>query len=46
MYVMGKGVKNDKIKVYQYWMRAAKQGNAKAQDNLDKLCKQSPWVCK
>jgi TPR repeat protein len=36
----------DKIKSYQYFLKAAKLGNLTAQDNLDILCKKSPWVCK
>jgi TPR repeat protein len=46
MYAMGQGAKQDKIKSYQYWMKAAKQGNKTAQNNLDILCQQSPWACK
>lgn len=46
MYYMGQGVKKDKIKSYQYLLKAAKQGDSKAQNNLDILCKNSPWACK
>jgi len=46
LYVKGLGVPLNKIKAYQYWMKAAKQGNANAQYNLDRLCKESPWACK
>jgi len=45
-YYLGKGVKKDKIKAYKYWYHAAKNGNTGAQDNLDILCKESPWACK
>ena len=40
------GVKTNKIKTYQLWMKAVKQGDQKAQNNLDVLCKESPWACK
>ena len=46
LYEKGLGVPLNKIKAYQYWMKAAKQGNANAQYNLDRLCKESPWACK
>ena len=36
----------NKIKAYQYYKRAAKYGNKNAQNNLDYLCKHSPWACK
>jgi len=34
------------IKAYQYYIKAAKLGNIKAQSNLDILCRQHSWVCK
>jgi len=46
MYYYGLGVPLNKIKVYQYWMKAAKQGDAEAQRNLDILCRESPWACR
>ena len=46
LYVKGLGVPLNKIKAYQYWMKAARQGDAKAQHNLDILCRESPWACK
>lgn len=46
LYVMGKGIKHDRLKAYQWWNKAAKQGHEDAQHNLDILCKQSPWACK
>lgn len=45
-YANGKGVLKNKIKAYQYWIEAAKRSHQKAQDELDKLCKISPWACK
>ena len=36
----------DKIKSYQYFIKAAKLGDTQAQKNLDILCKESPWACK
>jgi len=46
IYVMGTGVKVDKVKAYQYWKKAANRGNTDAKDNLNILCKESPWACK
>ena len=46
LYVKGKGVPLNKIKAYQYWMKAARLGSTEAQHNLDILCKESPWACK
>ena len=34
------------IKAYEYFMKAAKLGNTKAQKNLDILCRKHSWVCK
>lgn len=45
-YVLGKGFEVNKIKAYEHWSVAAKQGNEEAQENLDILCRQSPWACK
>ena len=46
LYEEGKGVKQDKIKAYQLYLKAAQKGNKVAQDSLDSLCKKSPWACK
>jgi tetratricopeptide (TPR) repeat protein len=45
-YLYGKGVEMNKIKTYEHWRAAAKQGNSGAQENLDILCSESPWACK
>ncbi len=45
-YYNGRGVNQNKIKAYQYWLKAAKTGNSDAQHNLDILCRQSTWACK
>lgn len=45
-YYFGKGVETNKIKAYEHWKIAAKQGNQQAQKNLDILCSESPWACK
>ena len=45
-YVEGKGVKRDRIKAYKAWLKIAKDGDKTAQNNLDILCKESPWACK
>ena len=45
-YHKGKGVPLNKIKAYELYLQAARQGNENAQRNLDILCKDSPWACK
>lgn len=45
-YIRGQGVETNKIKAYEHWRVAAKQGYKQAQKNLDILCGQSPWACK
>lgn len=45
-YFYGRGVEMNKIKAYEHWRAAAKQGNTGAQENLDILCSESPWACK
>jgi len=46
MYAEGLGVPLDKIKAYQYWKKAVKQGDPDAQYYLDILCKENPWACR
>lgn len=46
LYATGQGVEMDKIKAYQWWLKSARSGYSKAQQNLDILCQKSPWVCK
>ncbi len=38
--------KGDKLKAYEYYMKAAKLGNIRAQKNLSIMCKNNPWACK
>lgn len=45
VYMRGWGVKMDKITAYKYLIKGAKLGSVEAQNTLDKLCKESPWVC-
>lgn len=48
-YYHGKGIEINKIKAYEHWRVAAKQGDQdaqNAQNNLDILCNESPWACK
>lgn len=45
-YYLGKGVEKSLIKTYEHWRVAAKQDNQIAQNNLDVLCRESPWACK
>ena len=42
----GEGVAQDKNKAVEWYTKAIEQGNKKAQENLDKLCQESPWACK
>jgi TPR repeat protein len=46
MYDKGEGVAQDKKKAFEWYTKAVGQGNKKAQENLDKLCQESPSVCK
>jgi TPR repeat protein len=46
MYYNGQGVKVNKTKAYELLLKAAKEGNSTAQENLDIVCKESPWACK
>ncbi|MFA5232901.1 MAG: hypothetical protein WC390_00755 [Sulfurimonas sp.] len=45
-YYNGEGGKVNKYKAYEHFKIAAKEGNVRAQNNLDFLCKESPWACK
>ncbi len=45
-YANGKGVLKNKIKAFNYWLEASKRSHQKAQNELDKLCKTSPWACR
>jgi len=38
--------KGDKLKAYEYYMKAARLGNIQAQKNLNIMCKESSWACK
>lgn len=46
MYDKGEGVAQDKKKAFEWYTKAVGQGNKKAQENLDKLCQESPSVCR
>jgi TPR repeat protein len=46
MYAKGLGVKQNKILAYQLLLKAAQQGHGDAQNNLDVLCRKSPWACR
>lgn len=49
-YCSGEGVEINKVKAkvkaYEHFRVAAKQGHQDAQNNLNILCKESPWACK
>ena len=36
----------DKLKAYEYYMKASRMGSINAQKNLNIMCKQSSWACK
>ncbi len=38
--------KDNKIKAYEYWYKAARGGNKFAQENLEVLCRDDSWACK
>lgn len=40
------GLKQNKIKAYEWWRKSAKKGNKKAQMSLDLLCKEDPRACR
>jgi len=46
LYAWGKGVPNDKMKAYANFKKALTGGKSEASQYLDKLCKESVWVCK
>jgi len=45
-YMEGEEVEMDKFKSFSLLMKSARKGSEKAQKQLDKLCKESPWACK
>ena len=46
LYAWGEDVPNDKMKAYINFKKALKAGKSEASQHLDKLCKESAWVCK
>ena len=46
LYAWGKKVPHDKLKAYDYLRVAAKNGKMVASTYLDRLCRESAWVCK
>ncbi len=45
-YWKGEGIEKNTYEAYQWFLKAAKQGNTNAQNALDRICKESPWACK
>jgi len=45
MYAWGEGTTQDKLKAYENFKKALQAGESKASIYLDKLCKESAWVC-
>ena len=46
LYAWGENVTHDKMKAYDYLKSALKAGKSEASGYLDRLCKESAWVCK
>lgn len=46
LYAWGEHVVHDKMKSYEHLRHALKAGQSSASKHLDKLCKESTWVCK
>ena len=45
LYAWGEGITNDKMKAYDNLKKALVSGKSEASAYLDKLCKESAWVC-
>jgi len=45
MYAWSNQITNDKMKAYENLKKALKKGYSEASGYLDKLCKESKWVC-
>ena len=45
LYAWGETVTHDKMKAYENLRSALKQGKSEASGYLDKLCRESAWVC-
>jgi len=45
LYAWGEGITNDKMKAYDNFKKALVSGKSEASGYLDKLCKESAWVC-
>ena len=46
MYAWGEDIPNDKMKAYDNFKKALNAGKIEASQYLDRLCKESAWVCK
>ena len=46
LYAWGKGITVNKLKAYENLKAALQGGELKAQNYLDRLCKESSWACK
>jgi TPR repeat protein len=46
LYAWGEGIINNKMKAYENLKKALSAGKNEASGYLDKLCKESAWVCK
>ena len=46
MYAWGENIMHDKLKAYENLKAALHAGKSEASEYLDKLCRESAWVCK
>jgi TPR repeat protein len=45
-YHYGRGVQKNHIKAFEYYKKALQLGSPHAQNQIQMLCKESPWACK
>lgn len=45
LYAWGEGITHDKLKAYDNFKKALVSGKSEASGYLDRLCKESAWVC-
>ena len=45
IYAWGEGIVHDKMKAHENFKKALQAGQSEAGVHLDKLCKESAWVC-
>ena len=45
IYAWGEGIVHDKMKAHENFKKALQAGQSEASTHLDRLCKESSWVC-